>query len=327
MSTQELTIRPVVGSSLHEIQALGNVFKQSGYFKDIRDEAQAVTKILYGREMGFTPIISIMGIYIVDGKPSLSSNLLATLVKRSGKYDYRIKENSNDRCAILFRQRDDQGKWEDLGETEFTIKDAQTAKVASKDVWQRYPKAMLFSRCLSAGVRAHCPDVSICPIYVPEELGMDVNEENEITKPVEVQAVREEKKSLSFKRESAAPNSGQDAQPQKGASTSDAADNHSTATIEREGHPEAESSTATASVAVGSAEVEELISIGQQKNFHKECRAAVRPAMSMQADNLTYKWLQDNKYLDDNGLPTAAAIPAAIYLEERRKACAWLKVQ
>src|ERR1041385_4864707 len=84
MSTElvqgEVGLRPVTGSSLQEIMTLGRVFKASGYFKDVRDEAQAVTKILYGRELGFTPIVSIMGIYIIDGKPSLASNLLATLV-------------------------------------------------------------------------------------------------------------------------------------------------------------------------------------------------------------------------------------------------------
>jgi len=37
------------------------------------------------------------------------------------------------------------------------------------DNWQRYPKAMLWSRCMSAGARAFMPDV-IMGMYTPEEL-------------------------------------------------------------------------------------------------------------------------------------------------------------
>ena len=185
---QELAIRPVTGNSLSEVMALGKVFKASGYFRDVRDEAQAVTKILYGREIGFTPIVSIMGIHIIEGKPALSSNLLAALIKRSGKYDYRVLESTNQRCEIEFRQGA-----EVLGNSEFTMEDAQKAGVVREGSgWKKWPKAMLFARALSAGVRYHCPDVTACPLYVPEELGASVTEEGEVTelpkaaRPVEV---------------------------------------------------------------------------------------------------------------------------------------------
>jgi hypothetical protein len=38
--------------------------------------------------------------------------------------------------------------------------------------WKQYPEAMLFARCLSAGMRTHCPDaLGGAPAYTPEELG------------------------------------------------------------------------------------------------------------------------------------------------------------
>ena len=106
-----------------EIMVLGNVLYKSGYFKDVRDQAQAVTKILFGRELGFSPIISLGGIHVIEGKPALSSNLMATLIKRSGRYDYRVKSWTHTECVLMFRQLN--GKWEEVGESSFTMEDAK----------------------------------------------------------------------------------------------------------------------------------------------------------------------------------------------------------
>jgi hypothetical protein len=164
-----------------EIMVLGNVLQRSGYFKDVRDQAQAVTKILYGRELGFSPIVSMSGIHIIEGKPALSSNLLATMIKRSGKYDYRVKTWTDTECVLTFREKV-ADKWEDVGESSFTIEDARRAGVVRDGGgWKKYPKAMLFARALSQGERTYCPDVSSCALYVPEELGATVNESGDVT--------------------------------------------------------------------------------------------------------------------------------------------------
>jgi len=173
-----------------EIMVLGNVLQRSGYFKDVRDQAQAVTKILCGRELGFSPIVSMQGIHIIEGKPALSSNLMATLIKRSGKYDYRVKVWTNTECVLTFRQKDD-GTWEDVGESSFTMDDAKAAGVLrAGGSWAKYPRAMLFARALSQGLRTYCPDVSAAPIYNPEEMGATVNEDGDVTElPASAKAV------------------------------------------------------------------------------------------------------------------------------------------
>lgn len=168
-----------------EIMVLGKVLQLSGYFTDVRDQAQAVTKILYGRELGFSPIVSMSGIHIIEGKPALSSNLMASMIKRSGKYDYRVREWNDQKCALMFLQKVGE-VWEELGISEFTIADAQRAKVKFKSanghdtVWTKFPKSMLFARALSQGERVYCPDVSSCALYVAEELGAIVTEAGEV---------------------------------------------------------------------------------------------------------------------------------------------------
>ena len=152
--------------TFEEIKDLGKVFLASGFFKDIKDSAQAIVKIMYGRELGFSPVTSIMGIHIIEGKPELSANILASLVKSSSRYDYRVTVHTNDKCCIEFHQDGNV-----IGDSSFSVKDAQQAGIARGSGWTKYPKAMCFARAMSQGVRTHCPDVSAgVPIYTEGEL-------------------------------------------------------------------------------------------------------------------------------------------------------------
>ena len=156
--------------SLQDTLQLGAVLARSGYFKDTRDEAQAVAKILYGRELGIGPMAAMMGIHIIEGKPAPSANLIATLIQRSGRFAYRVRDWDERICRIEFFEHG-----ESVGVASFSIQEAQQAKVASKDNWSKYPKAMLFSRTISQGARAYCPAVfGGAPVYTPDELGADV---------------------------------------------------------------------------------------------------------------------------------------------------------
>jgi hypothetical protein len=58
------------------------------------------------------------------------------------------------------------GKWEEIGTTEFTLEDARRAQLGG-DNWRKWPKAMLFARCISSGYKQHCPDaLGAAPVYV-----------------------------------------------------------------------------------------------------------------------------------------------------------------
>lgn len=172
--TQALTIKDDMS-----LLDLGNVLAKSGYFTDARDAAQAIVKVLAGREMGFGPIASMTGIYIVKGKPSMGANLIAAAVKRSGKYDYRVKVHTAEECSIEFYERTD-GKRELIGVSTFTKADA--AKAGTQNI-DKFPRNMLFARAMSNGAKWYCADVFGGPIYTPDELGADVDEEGEVVGP------------------------------------------------------------------------------------------------------------------------------------------------
>ena len=157
--------------NIDDLARLSGMLASSGYFKDARDAAQAGVKVLAGLEMGFGAFASMTGIHLIDGKPSVGANLLAQAVKRSGRYNYRVTKHTDQECVIAFFEHG-----EPIGESSFSMKDAQAAGVAGRGPWKAYPKAMLFARALSQGVRWHCPDVlGGTTAYVPEELGASVD--------------------------------------------------------------------------------------------------------------------------------------------------------
>lgn len=169
----------VVMQSLDETMRLGAVLAQSGFFEDSKQAAQAVVKILAGREIGIGPIAAMTGIHIVKGKPAIGANLIAAAIKRSGRYDYRIRRHDATVCEIEFFQAV-AGKWESLGVSAFSLEDARRAGTQNLD---KFARNMLFARAISNGARWYAPDIfGGGPVYTPDELGAEVDEDGEVTK-------------------------------------------------------------------------------------------------------------------------------------------------
>jgi hypothetical protein len=144
---------------------LGKVLAASGYFQDARDAAQAIVKVLAGRELGIGPVASMTGIYIVKGRVTLSANLMAAQIKRSGKYDYHVTQMDDRGCVIDFFQ-----SGQTIGTSSFLEADAKLAGLAGGDNWKKFPRNMYFSRAIANGAKWFCPDVFSGPVYTPDEL-------------------------------------------------------------------------------------------------------------------------------------------------------------
>lgn len=168
-------IKPETPKTIAEMQSLGEVFVKSRFFQDSQDAAQAIVKVMAGAELGFPPIASMTGVYIVKGKVSLSANLIAAAIKRSGRYTYRVLKLDDSGCEIAFYE----GGTE-IGLSSFTREDAQRAQLLSKDTWRSFFRNMAFARALSNGAKWHCPDVFGGPVYTPEELGANVDGDGEV---------------------------------------------------------------------------------------------------------------------------------------------------
>jgi hypothetical protein len=163
--TQQLARYQQPGGEELSTMQLGQVLANSGYFQDAKDAAQAIVKVLAGREMGIGPVASMTGIYLVKGRVTLSANLMAAQIKRSGKYNYVIRRMDDAGCEIAFFE----GK-EQIGISTFTEADAKAAQLLGGDNWKKFPRNMYFARAMSNGAKWYTPDVFSGPIYTPDEL-------------------------------------------------------------------------------------------------------------------------------------------------------------
>jgi hypothetical protein len=149
---------------------------KSGYFSDAKSEAQAIVKVMAGSELGLPAFASMSGIHIIQGKPTLGSNVIATLVKNDPRYDYHVKQADDKVCILEWYE--DGNK---VGEAGFTIQEAQGAGLTGKDNWKKYTSDMLFARAISRGARRFAPGIfGGSPVYTPDEMGADTDKDGYI---------------------------------------------------------------------------------------------------------------------------------------------------
>lgn len=152
-----------------ELMFLGRAMAGSGFFKDSRRASQAIVKILVGREMGIGPAAAMTGIHVFDGKVVISAALMASMIKRSERYDYKVRQLLDTGVSIEFFENG-----ESVGISIFTVDDAKQAKLWGKPgPWSLYPKNMMYARAMSNGARWYCAGIFNGAVYDPEELNSE----------------------------------------------------------------------------------------------------------------------------------------------------------
>ena len=164
--------------SVAELRQYAMDFAKSGYFQDAKEAVQAVVKIQAGRELGFGPVYSMTKIYIVKGKVAVSAETMGAMIKRTSRYDYKVKKLDDTECILEFSDNKELAYI-----STFTMKDAVRAGLVKDDSgWSKWPRAMLMSKALSQGARIVCPHV-ISGTYTPEDLEMEQDKNGEYKEP------------------------------------------------------------------------------------------------------------------------------------------------
>lgn len=153
MSENEIAI-----DELKQPMALSDVFVRSGMFPDVRSQAQGVVKIMAGRELGLTPFQSMSGIYLVNGRLALMSNVMSGLIKKSKKYDFTVVSITDECCSIDFFDVSDKDNRIKLGNSIFGKTDAAKSGKINTETYKAYPRNMYYARALANGARWYCPD-------------------------------------------------------------------------------------------------------------------------------------------------------------------------
>lgn len=197
-------------STLAQMKIVGNVtlldaakaFAGSGFFKDVKSQSQAITKILMGHELGVSPVRSMLGIHAIEigGVVRLEPGyeLRAQLIKQHPRYDYRVRESDWNHCKIEWFELDPNGeRFESSGFSEFSIENANKLNVGGKGVWKQDPESMCFAAALRRGCRKYAPDVTFgADLDVDDAQAVHIAAEHEELpsgdEPVEAELVEEE---------------------------------------------------------------------------------------------------------------------------------------
>ena len=123
--------------------------------------------IMLGREMGLGPMQSMNMIDVIDGKPTLSAELLTARIRDAG-HSLLCTEFTAETVTAKGVRRDN---GDEMSIT-FTKEMAIRAGLAGKPNWQYYPEAMLWARAVSMLARMLFADVfAAVHVYTPDELG------------------------------------------------------------------------------------------------------------------------------------------------------------
>lgn len=119
-----------------------------------------------GRALGIAPIQAMNQINVIKGKPALSADLIAALVRRAG---HRLRVEGDDTYAQATVIRADDPDYVPKP-VRWDMERAKRAGLLGNPSWQKYPAAMLRARAISEAARAWANDALYGFIYTPEEL-------------------------------------------------------------------------------------------------------------------------------------------------------------
>lgn len=189
------------------MERLAQMALKSGYLPaSIKSVEQAVLIMLKGRELGIQPMQAFAGIQVIQGKPTVSPELMLSLIYSRVKgaiVDYVRTDETG--CWIEARRPG--GK---VAQFCFTMEDAKRAELVRKGPWINFPAAMCRARCISAMARALFPDAIAGASYIPEEI------EAQAYEPEVVQEIQGTN-TVGFERSLSPQNAGQETTPPRNA--------------------------------------------------------------------------------------------------------------
>ncbi len=119
--------------------------------------------MLYGQEVGISPMQSISAIQIISNRPALSPESMRALIFLHG-HSIVIDASPEKAVAVCKRKSGESGTFT------FTYKDAEKAGLTSQENWRKYTPDMLSARVTARAARSMFPDVIKGLSYIPEEV-------------------------------------------------------------------------------------------------------------------------------------------------------------
>lgn len=154
----------------------------SRLFKEILDPPQAMMLIMLGRKFGLSAVDSLRMIHMIEGKPSMSAQLIVGIVQKSGMAEYfELDESSRTSAKWITHRR---GNRKEKSWT-FTVDDAKSARLGGiwdrekkqlretfdpNSNWAKFPAVMCSWRAAVFLARFVYADL-VGGLYMPDEIG------------------------------------------------------------------------------------------------------------------------------------------------------------
>lgn len=135
---------------------------------------ELLAAILTGDELGLPPMAAISKIHNIEGRASLSAEVMRAIVLSKG-HDLWIEAASNQKVTLGGRRK---GSTRDSFST-WTMEDAKKAGLDGRQNWRKYPKAMLLARATGELCRAIFADCLSGVSYTIEEIDDGILDEGE----------------------------------------------------------------------------------------------------------------------------------------------------
>ena len=146
-----------------EMEQMATAIAASGLF-GMKDKNSVLALMAVAQAEGLHPATAARDFHIIQGRPALKADaMLARFQNAGGKVDW--KDYTDDKVTGVFSHPNGGS----LAVT-WTIEQAQRiGLVKPGSGWQKFPRAMLRSRCISEGIRSVFPG-SVTGFYSPDEV-------------------------------------------------------------------------------------------------------------------------------------------------------------
>ena len=130
-----------------------------------------------GAALGLEPLQALASIAVINGRATLSSDLMAAVIRRAG-HTLRIIENSPESVtATLIRADDKSFKFEVTWDKDKAVK---AGLWGQKGPWSQYPTQMLRARAITEVARQGASEALMGMIYSPEDFGATITDTGEV---------------------------------------------------------------------------------------------------------------------------------------------------
>lgn len=140
--------------NMNHLKSLAKIAFESKQYANLT-ETSLLNLMLSAQDLGISPMKAINGsFYIVNGKVCMSTALMADRIRKAG-HSIKVVEMTKEKCVIVAVRKDNQ----DSIKCDYTWDEAQAAGLTGSPTWKKFPKIMLYNRCMSMVARILFPDV------------------------------------------------------------------------------------------------------------------------------------------------------------------------